>query len=81
MGEWRQVIKRVDREMAMDFLLHLLESYNINTDGTSWEYFRQFQQLHTVVTGSFMNRNDCKEVKKVRQTPHADFTRSSAATY
>ena len=51
--------------MAMDFLLHLCETYKIRSWGTSWEYFRQYKQLYATVTGKYMDRNDSKEVQKV----------------
>jgi hypothetical protein len=52
--------------MSMDFLLHLCETYKIQSWGTSWEYFRQYKQLYASVTGKLMDRNDSNEVKKVR---------------
>lgn len=50
----------------MDFLDHLCEKYKITSWGTSWEYFRQYKQLYARVVGQYMDRNDSKEVKKVR---------------
>ena len=35
---WRKAIEEADRAMAMDFLLHLCETYKIQSWGTSWEY-------------------------------------------
>jgi hypothetical protein len=50
----------------MDFLLHLCEAYRIKSWGTSWEYFRQYKQLYASVTGRYMDRNNSKEILKVR---------------
>ena len=61
---WMAVMEKADREMAMDFLHHMCDTCNINSDGTSWEYFRQFKQLYSSVTGHYMNTNDSKEVLK-----------------
>ncbi|KAH6893100.1 hypothetical protein B0T10DRAFT_481523 [Thelonectria olida] len=51
--------------MAMDFLQYLCDTCNINSDGTSWEYFRQFKQLYSSGTGRRMDTNGSKEVQKV----------------
>ena len=40
--------------MAMDFLLHMCETYKIKSWSTSWEYFRQYKQLYASVTGRYM---------------------------
>ncbi len=53
--------------MAMDFIDYICDNYRITSEGTSWEYFRQYQQLYTDVNGRYMDRNDCKEIKKVRR--------------
>jgi len=60
------VIKRLDRPMAMDFLDHLCERWKIGSRGTSWEYWRQYKQLYSSVTGQYFDRNDNREVQKVR---------------
>ncbi len=49
----------------MDFLHFFCDTGNIESDGTSWEYFRQFKQLYSSVTGRRMDTNDCKEIQKV----------------
>ena len=65
LGDWKDVIKRGDRAMAMDFLDHLYEMWKITSEGTSWEYWRQYKQLYTSVTGRYVDRNDGREVLKV----------------
>ena len=50
----------------MVFLDYICETYRIKSWGTSWLYFRQYKQLYASVTGRLMDRNDSKEVKKVR---------------
>lgn len=55
--------------MAMDFLLHMCETYKIKSWSTSWEYFRQYKQLYASVTGRYMDRNDSREILKVRLFP------------
>ena len=52
--------------MAMDFLDYLCQTYRIKSWGSSWEYFRQYKQLYASANGRYMDRNDSKEVKKVR---------------
>lgn len=51
----------------MDFLLFICLNYNVKSWGTTELYIRQFQQLYTTKTGQYMDRNDAKEVYKVRQ--------------
>ena len=53
------------KSSAMDSLDYICQIYRTKSWGTSWEYFRQYKQLYTSVTGRFMDRNDSKEVKKV----------------
>ncbi|KAK3692968.1 hypothetical protein B0T22DRAFT_495937 [Podospora appendiculata] len=62
-GDWRTVIKKADRAMAMDFLFHMCEAHSIKSWGTSWEYFRQFKQLYASTTGRYVDRNDSKVLK------------------
>jgi hypothetical protein len=52
--------------MAMDFLDHICERYNIKSEGTSWEYWRQYKQLYASVTGRYVDRNDSREILKVQ---------------
>lgn len=61
------MIQQADRAMAMDFLDHLCETWKINSEGTSWEYWRQYKQLYSSVTGKYVDRNDGREVLKVSQ--------------
>jgi hypothetical protein len=63
-GELAEVIRKADRTMAMDFLLRLCEISRIKSWGTS--YFRQYKQLYASATGRYMDRNDSREVLKVR---------------
>ncbi|KAH9984587.1 hypothetical protein F4779DRAFT_632530 [Xylariaceae sp. FL0662B] len=51
-GDWKVTIESVTRATMQDFFLW----------GTSQENIRQFQQLHTTVTGRYPNRNDIKEL-------------------
>lgn len=64
-GSWKDVMARAARVMAMDFLYYLCDNYRIRSEGTSWEYFRQFKQLFSCVNGRYMDTNDCKEILKV----------------
>ncbi|POR38962.1 Uncharacterized protein TPAR_00831 [Tolypocladium paradoxum] len=50
--------------MAMDFLDHLCETWKITSEGTSWEYWRQYKQLYSSINGRFIDRNDAREVLK-----------------
>lgn len=65
LGDWKQVILKADRAMAMDFLDYLCERWKIISEGTSWEYWRQYKQLYSSVTGRYVDRNDAREVHKV----------------
>ena len=51
--------------MAMSFLYHLCETYKIKSQGTSWEYYRQYKQLFSSVNGRYIDTNDNKEILKV----------------
>lgn len=46
----------------------MCERYKITSWGSAEEYIRQFQQLYTTVNGQYMDRNDSKEVYKVRRS-------------
>ncbi len=50
----------------MDILHYLCETYRINSWGSLWKYFRQYKELYTSATGRYMDRNDGREVMKVR---------------
>ncbi|KAI6777633.1 uncharacterized protein J7T54_002767 [Emericellopsis cladophorae] len=39
-------------------------TWKINSEGTSWEYWRQYKQLYSSVTGKYVDRNDSREVLK-----------------
>lgn len=66
-GEWKTTIKNLTRAITMDFLLFICENYSVKSWSSTELYIRQFQQLYTTVTGQYMDRNDAKEVYKVRQ--------------
>ncbi|EXK78553.1 hypothetical protein FOQG_16770 [Fusarium oxysporum f. sp. raphani 54005] len=64
-GEWKATIKNLKRETAQDFILFMCENYlNITSWSTVEVYIRQLQQLHTTITGRYMDRNDSKELYK-----------------
>ncbi|KAK1973913.1 FluG domain-containing protein [Colletotrichum cereale] len=65
-GDWRAALKSVTRATTMSFFFRVCEwsAGAIKSWGTTQVYFRQFQQLYTCVTGSYMNRNDMKELYK-----------------
>jgi hypothetical protein len=58
-------MEKADRAMAMDFIDYICDNYRINSEGTSWEYFRQYKQLYADVNGRYMDTNDSREIKKV----------------
>lgn len=66
-GDWKATIENLDRGTVQDFLLYVCERSKITSWGSGHEYIRQFQQLYTTVNGQYMDRNDTKEVYKVRQ--------------
>lgn len=65
-GDWKVTIQSLTRATMQDFFLWVCETHKIKSWGTSQEYIRQFQQLHTTITGRYPNRNDIKELYKVR---------------
>jgi len=65
LGLWKAVIETADKAMAMDFLDYLCDTFKITSSGTSWEYFRQYKQLYSSVSGRYMDTNDTKEIRKV----------------
>ena len=66
-GSWRDVIEfKIDRPMLKDHLDWMCNTLNINSEGTSWQYWRQFKQLYNVVNGRHVDTNDSIEVKKVQ---------------
>ncbi|KAI0436703.1 FluG domain-containing protein [Xylaria telfairii] len=68
-GTWRDVIQSADRAMAMDFLEYLCQTCKIKSSGTSWEYFRQFKQLHvSVKPRQRIDENDTKEILNFHNT-------------
>jgi hypothetical protein len=54
--------------MAMDFLDDMCQRWNIQSEGTSWEYWRQYKQLYASVTVRDEDRNDNREVSKWHDT-------------
>jgi hypothetical protein len=66
LGDWKATIQNISRETMMDFFLFVCENSKIKSRGSSEEYIRQFSQLHTTVTGRYIDRNDRKELSKVR---------------
>ncbi|KJZ69366.1 hypothetical protein HIM_11248 [Hirsutella minnesotensis 3608] len=64
LGPWMEAITKVDKAMAMDFLDHLCEKGNVKSKGTSWEYWRQYKQLYSSLTGQYFDRIDCQEIQK-----------------
>ena len=52
--------------MLKDHLDWMCNTLNINSEGTSWQYWRQFKQLYNVVNGRHVDTNDSIEVKKVQ---------------
>lgn len=65
-GDWKTILKKIDIATMEDLFLWVCEKHNIKSWGTSLEYIRQFQQLYTTVTGQYIDRNDIKELYKVR---------------
>ncbi|KAK3186299.1 hypothetical protein K4F52_004837 [Lecanicillium sp. MT-2017a] len=63
LGMWKDVIQKLDRPTAMDFLDYMCETWKIRSDGSSWEYWRQLKQLYSSVTGCFIDRNDNREIQ------------------
>jgi hypothetical protein len=59
------MIQSISRETMMDFFLFVCEHSRIKSRGSSEEYIRQFAQLHTTVTGRYVDRNDMKELYKM----------------
>lgn len=50
---------------SADFLDWICDKYRITSEGTSWEYFRQYLQLYTDINGQYMDKNDCRAIKNV----------------
>ncbi|KAK8000474.1 FluG domain-containing protein [Apiospora arundinis] len=71
-GPWKAVLEQANRAAAMDFLLHMCETYRIKSWGTSWEYYRQYKQLYASVNGRHVDTNDNKEILKVSPPPNVD---------
>lgn len=69
LGGWDDAIKKADASTAMDFIDYICDNYRITSEGSSWEYFRQYQQLYTDVNGQYMDRNDCRAIKNVSCLP------------
>lgn len=69
-GDWKVTISNITRSTMQDFFLWVCENYSISTWGTSKVYIRQFGQLYTTVTGRYPDRNDMKELYKVRNASY-----------
>ncbi|KAL2127754.1 hypothetical protein VTI74DRAFT_10223 [Chaetomium olivicolor] len=52
-----------DRVTAADYS-NICQTCRFGSWGTSWEYFRQYKQLYASVTGSYVDRNDSREIQK-----------------
>lgn len=64
-GDWKATLSTITRATMQAFFYWVCENHNINSWGTSQVYIRQFQQLHTTITGRYSDRNDIKELYKV----------------
>ncbi|KAL8310634.1 hypothetical protein RB597_010464 [Gaeumannomyces tritici] len=63
-GDPEAILKSLRPETTKDFFLFVCGNYTIKSWGTTHVYIRQFQQLYTVITGRFMDRNNAREVYK-----------------
>lgn len=53
-GDWKLTIENLECETLMDFFLFVCGNYKIQSRGSSGEYIRQFSQLHTTITGRYV---------------------------
>ncbi len=65
LGAWDDAMKKADMSTAADFLDWVCDNHKITSEGTSWEYFRQYLQLYTDINGQYMDKNDCRAIKNV----------------
>ncbi|KAK0637170.1 FluG domain-containing protein [Bombardia bombarda] len=68
LGAWEDVIKKAGVSTATDFIDWICDNYNIKSEGSSWEYFRQYQQLYTDTNGKYMDRNESRAIKNFHDT-------------
>ena len=64
LGLWKAAIETADKAMAMDFLDFICNTYIITSPDSSWEYFHQYKQLYSSVSGRYMDTNGSKEGHK-----------------
>ncbi|KAF8652382.1 hypothetical protein AX16_004410, partial [Volvariella volvacea WC 439] len=63
LGDWETVLRTATKGTAISFLTHLCEEYNIRSEATGWQYFRQLKQLYAMRVGRPMDYNDCSDVR------------------
>ncbi|KAF8661375.1 hypothetical protein AX16_001468 [Volvariella volvacea WC 439] len=68
LGDWVNALETAGKDIAMSFLIHLCETCDIESEGTSWEYFRQWKQLYSLANGKSMDTNDSNEVHAFHKT-------------
>ncbi|GAB1319958.1 hypothetical protein MFIFM68171_10168 [Madurella fahalii] len=61
-------IKKANMSTATDFIYWICGNYRITSEGSSWEYFRQHQQLYTDINSQYIDRNDCRTIKNFHDT-------------
>ncbi|KAJ6619252.1 hypothetical protein B0H10DRAFT_1183280 [Mycena sp. CBHHK59/15] len=62
LGDWESILQTAGKGTAMSFLIHMCRTCDITSEGTSWEYFRQWKQLYSLATGQRMDTNDSADV-------------------
>ncbi|RYP47302.1 hypothetical protein DL768_006604 [Monosporascus sp. mg162] len=68
LGPWEGAIKKADMSTATDFVDWICDNHRITSEGSSWEYFRQYQQLYTDINSRYMDKNDCRVIKNFHDT-------------
>ncbi|KAF9772980.1 hypothetical protein IL306_009274 [Fusarium sp. DS 682] len=53
---------------ATDFVDWICDNHRITSEGSSWECFRQYQQLYTDINGLYMDKNDYRAIKSFHDT-------------
>jgi hypothetical protein len=52
-GDWESMLKTAQKGMAMEFLVHLCEKYEIKSEGTVWQNLLQWKQCKSM--GVYLN--------------------------
>ncbi|KAG6829646.1 hypothetical protein H0H87_010611 [Tephrocybe sp. NHM501043] len=66
--DWKQALKTTDSKTAIDYLVYMLDSCDIKSSGTSWQYFRQWKQVYYLTLKEEFPKYESDQVRHFHDT-------------